>query len=207
MPDITRTVTATDWSYSVDLTQGPGQFRADYVDDAMFPTEHTLSQAMAGDRIKIYALAQGNYALLGDFVIDEYTLSETADGVTGHLSGRDAKALLLERYPSFDPARRNTAHILRSESGSTTYVGMSVASDGAITYNATAVEALNDIVARAGFTPQVNIDDYAIGNPDFVHSTDMNFSQAIEGILEPLRTGHTEKTRADVYVRGDTIYV
>lgn len=197
-------VTATDWTYRVDLSQGVGQFEANYVDVENFaPIENIFSGATLPDRLDIYVLSQGSYQLLSDFVIDEYRIREGPDAVTGTLSGRDSKALLLERFPVFTGAA-STDHILRSENGSTTYRGMSVASNGSITYQATAVEALTDLVQRAGFTPSINVDDYSLGQ-DFVQGTETSFGEAIRQLLEPVRV--TEKYRADVILAGDTLWI
>jgi len=184
-------VSAIDWSYQVDLTQGPGTFSANFLDVEGFrATESIYNNAASADRIQIYVLVQGNSDLLGEFVVDEYSATEGPDGVTSRLAGRDSKALLLELFPAT----------------STTYQGMTVSSDCTITYHQTAVGALTDIIQRAGYTPSVNIDNYQLGQ-DFVHGTNTSFGEAITQLLEPQRQTGGEKYWGDVYLQGTTIWV
>src|SRR3990172_8490570 len=99
----TLALDATNWEYRVDLSQGPGQFSTKFVetfvDSGFTPSEDVLNDALASDRVELYVYVNSSYQFLGEFIVDEYSVGEEADGVTATLQGRDAKALLLEKFP------------------------------------------------------------------------------------------------------------
>lgn len=187
-------IAATEWTYETDLTQGPGQLTVTYTDTSAFrPSEALLSGMTRNDIVRLHILTAGTAVPLGDFIVDEHRVRETPDGLVHQLAARDAKAALLERFP--------TTHVtypgLRIRSGSLT-------TDCEILPSATLVDTLRTMIRAAGFRDNINIDDFPLGT-DYVHGTDRSYGEAIFDLLGPLR--QTERYRADLYLISDTVWV